>query len=201
MVSPTTALAPPSLWLSFSRPARCGRAAAAVHRRPVRLCVRAGGLLETPRAVMGAVQRADGLFQQFDKDSSGELSVQEVVQLLNSDEYRQTFSSMGVKVHERSVGEVKPLFDQLDQDKSGALSRQEFLVLWTSLAKDRVCANPRVAALGLCSFLDENGDGKLAVSELKRFLPLLGLAGVALSAMPLPDWVTLDYRDILGEAE
>jgi hypothetical protein len=30
---------------------------------------------------------------------------------------------------------------------------------------------------------------------------LLGLAGVALSAMPLPDWVTLDYRDILGEAE
>lgn len=97
------------------------------------------------------------------------------------------------------MAEVRPLFEQLDADGSGALCRQEFLVLWMSLARDRVAANPRVAALGLCSFLDENGDGKLAVNELKRFLPLLGLKGAALAAVPLPGWASLDYRKLLGD--
>ena len=81
------------------------------------------------------------------------------------------------------------------------MSRQEFVGLWAALAKDRL-ADPRTVALGLCTFLDSNGDGKLQVSELKAFLPvIMGAKGLALAAIPVPDFISVDYRGILGDPD
>lgn len=81
-------------------PARAGRLRAAAPVRRARLQVACGSLLDTPKEVMGAVQRADKLFKAFDTDGSGELSEKEVLTLLNSQQYRAAFQAMGIEVRE-----------------------------------------------------------------------------------------------------
>ncbi|WP_416274471.1 hypothetical protein [Limnohabitans sp.] len=107
------------------------------------------------------------------------------------------FKGTGVDIPNRSADQVRSIFEELDQDRNGNLSRQEFIALWDALAKERCAADPKVVALGLCAFLDTNGDRKLQISELKKFLPLFGLKGMALAAIPLPDWASVDYRGLL----
>jgi len=149
-------------------------------------------------AVVSVLKEANILYTKYDADRSGELSLDEVVTLLNSEEYRAIFQPMGIEVPKRDMETVKVLFDQVDNNKSGTVSRPEFIAMWAALVKDRCSADPRMVALGLCTFLDANGDGKLQASELKRFLPLFGLKGVAVAALPVPDWAAIEYRKVLS---
>eukprot|EP00240_Pyramimonas_obovata_P013269 CAMPEP_0118936092 /NCGR_PEP_ID=MMETSP1169-20130426/16007_1 /TAXON_ID=36882 /ORGANISM="Pyramimonas obovata, Strain CCMP722" /LENGTH=233 /DNA_ID=CAMNT_0006879203 /DNA_START=171 /DNA_END=872 /DNA_ORIENTATION=+ len=164
-------------------------------------------ILNDAKKLGSAVLKAEELFKKYDvsggngKGSDGELSMDEVVQLLNSEDYKSMVSEMlGVDAYkQRSEEEISALFKKMDTDGSGSLSRTEFIMLWLALVRERTQTNPKLVALVFCRFLDENKDGKVTINEVKRFLALLGPLGAGLSMIPMSDKMGLDYEKIFGD--
>jgi Ca2+-binding EF-hand superfamily protein len=63
------------------------------------------------------VWAAGDMYNKFDTDGNGELSLHETVTLLNSADYRGKLQeTLGVDVPERTAEDIKALFHKLDAD-------------------------------------------------------------------------------------
>eukprot|EP00238_Polyblepharides_amylifera_P009317 CAMPEP_0196593710 /NCGR_PEP_ID=MMETSP1081-20130531/76351_1 /TAXON_ID=36882 /ORGANISM="Pyramimonas amylifera, Strain CCMP720" /LENGTH=128 /DNA_ID=CAMNT_0041917771 /DNA_START=422 /DNA_END=808 /DNA_ORIENTATION=+ len=124
--------------------------------------------------------------------------MEETLDLLNSEEYKVIAEGAGIDIPVRTESNIADLFHKVDKDRSGSLDRIEFIMFWLSLAFNHCKANPKMVANAFCMFVDEDGDGKVQAKEVKRFLPLLGPMGLAMLAVPVPDWVELDYAKYIG---
>merc|ERR1719382_1543406 len=71
---------------------------------------------------MQKVSRASLLFDKLDSTQTGEISISEIEEHLESEEVREFFRSIDV-----DVCEARWLFDMLDHDGSGTVDFQEFL--------------------------------------------------------------------------
>lgn len=66
---------------------------------------------------LAQVFAASEMYNKFDSDGNGELSLQETVQLLSSADYRNRLQeTLGVDVPERTEEDIKALFHKLDAD-------------------------------------------------------------------------------------
>ena len=82
-------------------------------------------IISDAKKLGSAAMKAEELFKKYDtgagkgKKGDGELSLDEVVQLLNSEDYKNILKNvLGIDAHkERSEKEIRQLFEKMDTDK------------------------------------------------------------------------------------
>lgn len=96
--------------------------------------------------IISALSSVSSVYDKYDKDKSRQLSLDEVVALLNGPELTTSMRTLtNVTVAHRSKADVEPFFKRADADRSGGLGRTEFMALYLALAADRVKHDPLVS--------------------------------------------------------
>ena len=115
-------------------------------------------LKEEPAKGQSEAERKEE-FSLGDKNGDGSLSPAEVAALSES---------FGLKVQGPALVDV---FSEMDSDSSGAIDLSEYYAYWTSESSSQTEEEDKLEF----TIADENQDGSLSLTELKKFMELYGV--------------------------
>mmetsp|Transcript_9810 Transcript_9810/g.20818 ORF Transcript_9810/g.20818 Transcript_9810/m.20818 type:complete len:153 (-) Transcript_9810:278-736(-) len=106
------------------------------------------------------IEEARGAFKMFDKDGSGDISV---------DELGTVMRNLG---QFPSDTELRSMMDETDTDGNGVIDFDEFL----AMVQRQMVAQASEPDIGLEAFrvFDKNGDGYISADELRQIMASLG---------------------------
>merc|ERR1712066_409432 len=114
---------------------------------------------ERPGLSADEVQEVKDAFDLFDTDSSGAVSVQELIEAMES---------LGLKEKSEAVFNM---IKEIDSDGSGELEFQEFLEMMTARLTNKT---PRVEIERVFKLFDNDRTGEISLDNLKRVAAELG---------------------------
>jgi calmodulin len=114
-----------------------------------------------PYAILEAeeIDELTELFQTFDEDGGGEISLEELGKMMES---------LGKKM---GMAQLKKMMDSVDADGSGHIDVEEFL---TIMAKDKAATDPLQEARKIFDRFDTDGSGAIDAQELYAALNAMG---------------------------
>ncbi|OJJ59963.1 hypothetical protein ASPSYDRAFT_44365 [Aspergillus sydowii CBS 593.65] len=99
------------------------------------------------------------VFKIFDKDGNGDISAEELGEVMRS---------LGQNPTET---ELKDMVDELDLDRTGTIDFDEFLVMMSRKVKD---SDPEAELRGAFEVFDQDKNGTISADELRKVLTSIG---------------------------